>query len=70
MNCYVCDSMGRAADAVAICRHCGVALCREHVDEGLLASRPSGLVRHGCIHDAIGTARSRRGTIKALEASW
>ncbi len=69
MNCYVCDSGGRSAEAVAICRHCGIALCREHIDQALVAKRPAGLVRVGCIHNPIGTAR-RRESIRELESLW
>ena len=69
MNCYMCDSDERAIEAVAICHHCGIALCREHVDEALLADRPAGMVRPGCIHNPIGTAIRRHG-IRALEALW
>lgn len=69
MQCYLCDSVGRATEAVAICRHCGLALCRNHIDEGLLAERPAGLVRAGCIHNPIGMARWRRD-IQELEAMW
>jgi len=67
MNCYMCDSGGRDAEAVAIYRHCGIALCRERVDEALTANRPAGLVRPGCVHNPIGTARSRE-SIGALES--
>ena len=42
MNCYMCDSTGRPVAAIAICHHCGVALCRDHLDEDLLSSRPHG----------------------------
>ena len=63
------DRGNRVTEAVAICRHCGIALCRWHVDEALLADRPGGLVRPGCIHNPIGTAR-RRESIRALESLW
>lgn len=69
MNCYLCDCDDRSTDAVAICRHCGIALCREHVDEALVADRPAGLVRASCIHNPIGVAR-RRESIRALESLW
>jgi len=69
MNCYMCDSGERATEAVAICRHFGIALCREHIDAALLAKRPAGLVRPGCIHNPIGTAH-RRESIRALETLW
>lgn len=67
MQCYLCDSVGRAIEAVAICRGCGVGLCRDHMDQGLLADRPAGHVRTGCIHNPLGMARSRRD-IQELEA--
>ncbi|WP_370417634.1 DUF2180 family protein [Streptomyces sp. QH1-20] len=31
MNCYECHSVGGSAIAQAVCRTCGVALCRQHV---------------------------------------
>jgi hypothetical protein len=65
----MCDTGDRGTEAVAICHHCGIALCRKHVDEALLAKRPAGLVRPGCIHNPIGTAR-RRESIRSLEALW
>jgi len=67
MQCYLCDSTGRVAEAVAICRQCGVALCRNHMDEGLLAPRPAGHVRAGCVHNLVGWAHTRR-EIQDLEA--
>jgi len=67
MQCYLCDSIGRPTDAVAICRECGVGLCRNHMDQALLAVRPAGHVRAGCVHNPIGMARSRR-EIQELEA--
>jgi hypothetical protein len=67
MHCYLCDSSGQPTEAVAVCRHCGLALCRDHVDEALLAERPAGLARPGCIHNPIGWARVRRD-IQELEA--
>jgi Uncharacterized protein conserved in archaea (DUF2180) len=53
MNCYMCDAGGKATPAVAVCRHCGVALCRTHFDEDLLLSRPSGMTRHACTHSPV-----------------
>jgi hypothetical protein len=69
MNCYMCDCWDRATEAVAICRHCGIALCREHVDEALLARRPAGLAGPSCIHNPVGTARWRED-VRALESLW
>jgi hypothetical protein len=67
MNCYIYDGHERATEAVVICRHCSIALCREHVDEALLANWPAGLAGPGCIHNAIGTAR-RRQSIRGLQS--
>jgi hypothetical protein len=33
MNCYVCASGQRQAPAVAVCRHCFVGLCIDHLAE-------------------------------------
>jgi len=33
MDCYVCARAGRKETAVAICRHCNVALCMTHLAE-------------------------------------
>lgn len=73
MNCYLCDNGSEATDAVAICQHCGVALCRDHVDQDLLAQRPAGLVRRGCTHNPLGAAAARRKDLEDLtnlEALW
>ena len=60
VNCYMCDSTGHVVEAVAICHHCGVALCREHLDEDLLSSRPNGHTRISCTHHLQGAAIARR----------
>lgn len=60
MNCYVCDAVGRETPAVAICQHCGLALCRDHLDEDLLMTRPQGVVRRGCTHEPLHAAQARR----------
>lgn len=60
MNCYVCDTRGTVRPAVAVCQHCGVAMCREHLDEDLLVPRTQGLVRRGCTHEPIHDAQLRR----------
>jgi hypothetical protein len=60
MNCYICDDAGRAMTAVAICNNCGVALCREHLDEDLLVPRNQGLVRRACTHEPMHAAQARR----------
>lgn len=60
MNCYVCDQSGRVSPAVAVCHHCGAALCREHLDQDLLAQRAHGHIRHRCSHDLVHAAEARR----------
>ena len=70
MNCYLCDNNGDATDAVAICQHCGVALCREHVDQDVLADRPTGLGRRGCTHNPVAVAHSRHDSVVDVEALW
>ena len=62
MNCYACDASGTTKAAVAICRHCGVAMCRAHLDEDLLLARPHGMIRHACTHNPVHNA------VAALEA--
>ena len=61
MNCYMCDNTGGMGVTVAICHGCGVALCREHLDEDLLGARPQGLTRRSCTHNLQGAATARRG---------
>lgn len=56
MNCYVCDDKGKTTPAVSICQHCGVALCRTHLDEDLLLTRPHGMMRRGCLHQPVHNA--------------
>ena len=67
MNCYMCDIEGYATDAVAVCQHCGAALCREHLDYDLLAKRPHGLHRAGCTHALPQRAQIRREQLWRLE---
>ena len=33
MDCYVCACEGEEKKAVALCRHCSVALCMKHLEE-------------------------------------
>jgi Uncharacterized protein conserved in archaea (DUF2180) len=68
VNCYVCDSTGLEAASVAICHHCGVALCREHLDEDLLSPAPNGHTRRGCSHQPHGAAMARRHAHSAAGA--
>jgi hypothetical protein len=58
MNCYVCDTAQQEKAAVAICQHCGVALCREHLGNDLLTPRAHGMTRRGCAHAPLQDARA------------
>jgi hypothetical protein len=69
MNCYLCDRTGATIEAVAICQHCGIALCRDHADEGALARRPGGHARRSCTHRNAGSALSGQQTGRTLEGS-
>jgi len=60
VNCYMHDSTGGVVAAVAICHHCGVGLCREHLDEDLLAPRAHGHTRKSCTHHPHGAAVRRQ----------
>lgn len=60
MHCYVCDANDKTTPAVAVCHNCGVALCREHLDQDLLLPRAHGLVRRGCTHAPVHLAQSAR----------
>ena len=65
MNCYRCDDLGRVIPAVATCNHCGIGLCRTHLDEDLIAIRPHGLTRRACTHDPLTSAeRGRRPNLE------
>ena len=70
MNCYICDARERETPAVAVCHHCGVALCRHHLDEDLLAPRPEGLVRRECLHDPLHSAKQRRRPRRPVSLPW
>jgi hypothetical protein len=46
MNCYDCHLLGTNTPAVAVCRHCGAAICTAHLKsnaEDLLRSEGMGL---------------------------
>jgi hypothetical protein len=43
MNCYVCAVQEEHSTAVAICPHCGAALCLRHIREEAAAPRPGGM---------------------------
>jgi hypothetical protein len=60
MNCYRCDDKGLETPAVATCHNCGIGLCREHLDEDLLAVRHRGLAPRDCSHELEVFARRSR----------
>ncbi len=55
MSCYECALEGREAASVATCRHCGVALCLEHL-RSTREHRVGGTL-YGCPHDLSARAR-------------
>ncbi len=48
MNCYVCILENVTSASVAICAHCGVAMCLKHVKEA--QSYSVGGMKYGCPH--------------------
>jgi hypothetical protein len=48
MNCYVCVLEHATSTAVAICSHCGVALCMQHLREA--QSYSIGGMKYDCPH--------------------
>jgi hypothetical protein len=70
VNCYMCDSTGGMGAAVAICHGCGVALCREHLDEDLLSERSGGHTVRSCTHYLHGDAIARRRAEARRQNRW
>lgn len=48
MQCYMCDREGPPREAVALCRHCQVGLCPEHLAADL--ATPHVEPRYSCSH--------------------
>jgi hypothetical protein len=48
MNCYVCATSKEERAAVAICPHCSVGVCLDHLRQGQQPS--AGGMRFGCRH--------------------
>ena len=49
MNCYVCSLEGVTSASVAICTHCGVAMCLKHVQEA--GTYSVGGMKYDCPHN-------------------
>ncbi len=59
MNCYVCARDQLDSVAVAVCPHCGAALCLMHVEhQGSMASR--GGLYTSCSHDTWSSTTARQ----------
>ncbi len=58
MNCYDCAIQGESAPAVAVCKHCGVGMCLEHLYAQL--DYRGGGTTYGCRHEF-----AARPTVKA-----
>jgi hypothetical protein len=56
MNCYVCATSKEERAAVAVCPHCFVGVCLEHLRQGQQAS--AGGMRLGCRHSLPAPAAS------------
>ncbi len=69
MNCYMCDRTGATTEAVAICQHCGASLCRDHLDDDLLAQKAAGFHRSGCTHALVQAAQRRQRDLRPMIAS-
>ncbi len=48
MNCFVCAQQGKQQTAVAVCSHCGAALCMDHFAER--QQHRVGGMSFGCPH--------------------
>jgi len=65
MGCYECALRDEAVAAVAVCQHCGVGLCLEHL--AVAEAHRVGGTRFGCPHD-LARASARRRTPAAVAA--
>jgi len=66
MNCYECMVAGKTVTAVAICQHCGVGLCLEHLRKA--QAYHAGGTLYGCPHQPAGTGRPQRGVMTGAAA--
>ena len=64
MLCYICSTSRRERPSVALCRHCLVGLCLDHLAQSLELG-PGGM-RVGCRHDLANLAVTVEGTGAAL----
>jgi hypothetical protein len=67
MDCYVCAREHLQSTAVAVCPHCGAALCLLHVSEEAATPRSGGLYTT-CTHDTWAPRVSARRTPAPGEA--
>ena len=64
MNCYECAIQGEGVPAVAICPHCNVGMCLEHLQLSL--DYRVGGTGYGCRHDL--DTRPAKGAVAAAAA--
>ena len=57
MNCFECAKVSDSIPAVAVCQHCGVGLCLDHLIEAR-NTRVGGTV-YSCAHTLPSTRRLR-----------
>ena len=64
MNCYVCATSKEERPAVAICPHCSVGVCLEHLRQGQQPS--AGGMRFGCRHSLPAAAANSSAAVPRL----
>ena len=66
MNCFQCAKTNDPTPAVAICQHCGVGLCLDHLAEA--RDRRVGGTVYGCDHE-IPRTQPMRGLPAGIAAT-
>lgn len=66
MNCFECAKVNDAVPAVAVCDHCGVGLCLDHLIEA--HEFTVGGAHYACPHE-IPHVKPMRGTPAGIAAS-
>ena len=62
MSCYECATQGESVAAVAICKHCGVAMCLKHFR--MAQDYRVGGTTYGCRHNE--STKPRGGVAKRV----
>ena len=67
MNCFECAKTTKAEPAVAVCQHCGVGLCFDHLIEA--THQLVGGTHEGCRHEIPRHAPVRGEYRETVEAA-